>query len=140
MLNLGNRRRWVASFTSRPLYPWGRNLRYALYRRLSGSQSRPACNLVTTLTELPWPGASFADLRFLELQWNVFKTIFPPNYFKDTHFNFKSKNSHRKSNVSGLKSARDNVRYRASYRRCERPCFLTPFSVRSVNPLTHWQM
>jgi len=36
ILNLGARWRWVVSFTPRPLYRRGKNLRYALDRRLGG--------------------------------------------------------------------------------------------------------
>jgi len=38
--DLGSRWRWVVKFTTRPLYPQGRSLCYALYRRLGGPQSR----------------------------------------------------------------------------------------------------
>jgi hypothetical protein len=40
ILHLGTRWRGVASFTPRSLYPWGNRLRYPLYRRLGGPQSR----------------------------------------------------------------------------------------------------
>jgi hypothetical protein len=38
--DLGTRRRWVVSFTIRPLYSRGKSRRYALDRRLGGSQSQ----------------------------------------------------------------------------------------------------
>jgi len=40
ILDLGTRRRRVASFTIRPLYPQGKGSRYQLDRRLDGPQSR----------------------------------------------------------------------------------------------------
>jgi hypothetical protein len=40
VLDLGTRWRWVVSFTSRPLYPQGKNPWYPLNRRLGGPQSR----------------------------------------------------------------------------------------------------
>jgi hypothetical protein len=40
ILDLGSRRRWVVSFTPRPLYPQGKNPWYPLDRRLGGLQSR----------------------------------------------------------------------------------------------------
>jgi hypothetical protein len=39
-LDLGNRRRWVVSFTPRPRCPLGKIPRYLLGRRLDGPQSR----------------------------------------------------------------------------------------------------
>jgi hypothetical protein len=40
ILDLGTRRRWVVSFTPRPLYPQEKNPWYPLDRRLGGFQSR----------------------------------------------------------------------------------------------------
>jgi hypothetical protein len=40
ILDLGDRLRWVVSFTPRPLYPQGKSPWYPLDRRLDGSQSR----------------------------------------------------------------------------------------------------
>jgi hypothetical protein len=40
IINLGTRCRRVVSFTPRPLYPLGKELRYSLDRRLGGTQSR----------------------------------------------------------------------------------------------------
>jgi len=40
ILNIGTRRKGVANFTLRPLYPWEKSTRYALNRRLVGPQSR----------------------------------------------------------------------------------------------------
>jgi hypothetical protein len=40
ILELGNRRRWVVSLTSRPLYPWEEVPSTPLDRRLGGPQSR----------------------------------------------------------------------------------------------------
>jgi hypothetical protein len=40
LLDLGTRRRWVASFTSRPICPQEKSPWYTLYRRLGGLQSR----------------------------------------------------------------------------------------------------
>jgi hypothetical protein len=40
ILDLGTRRRWVVSFTSRPLYPHGKSARYPLDRSLGRPQSR----------------------------------------------------------------------------------------------------
>jgi hypothetical protein len=40
ILDLGTIRRWVVSFTPRPLYPQGKSPRYSLDRRLGGPQSR----------------------------------------------------------------------------------------------------
>jgi hypothetical protein len=40
ILDLSTRWRWAVGFTPRPLYPQGKNSRYPLYSRLSGSQSR----------------------------------------------------------------------------------------------------
>jgi hypothetical protein len=40
ILDLGTRWKRVVSFTSRPLYPQGKNPWYPLYRRLGGPQSR----------------------------------------------------------------------------------------------------
>jgi len=39
-INIGDRWRWVVSFTPQPLYPWGTDPRYPLNRRLSGPHSR----------------------------------------------------------------------------------------------------
>jgi hypothetical protein len=39
--NLGTRRRWVFSFTPRPLYPMDKGYRFPLNSRLGGPQSRP---------------------------------------------------------------------------------------------------
>jgi hypothetical protein len=36
VLDLGSRCRWVVSFTTRPLYPWGYRSRYPLDKRLGG--------------------------------------------------------------------------------------------------------
>jgi hypothetical protein len=40
ILHFGNRLRWVASFTPRPLYPWGKSHRPPMNMRLDGFQSR----------------------------------------------------------------------------------------------------
>jgi hypothetical protein len=40
ILHFGTGWRWVTSFTPRPPYPRGKNLRYSLYRRLCGTQNR----------------------------------------------------------------------------------------------------
>jgi len=40
ILDLGTRRRWAVSFTSRPLYSRGKSPRYSLDRRLCGPHSR----------------------------------------------------------------------------------------------------
>jgi hypothetical protein len=40
ILDLGTSRRWVVSFTPRPLYPQGKSPWYSLDRRLGGPQSR----------------------------------------------------------------------------------------------------
>jgi hypothetical protein len=40
ILDLGNRWRWVVSFTCQPLYPQGKSPCYSLDRRLGGPQSR----------------------------------------------------------------------------------------------------
>jgi hypothetical protein len=40
ILDLGTRRRWVVSFTPRPLYPQGKSPWYPSDRRLGGPQSR----------------------------------------------------------------------------------------------------
>jgi hypothetical protein len=40
ILHLVTRKRWVVSFTPRPLYPQGKSPRYPLARRLGGPQSR----------------------------------------------------------------------------------------------------
>jgi hypothetical protein len=44
ILDLGTRWRWVASLTSRPLYPQGKSPWYPLDKRLGGPQSRSGCD------------------------------------------------------------------------------------------------
>jgi hypothetical protein len=63
----------VVSFTTRPLYPWGKNPQYQLDRRLGGPQSRSGrrgeekiLDPTGTRTSTPWPVAIPATLsRFL---------------------------------------------------------------------------
>jgi hypothetical protein len=40
ILDIGNRWRWVVSFTPRPRYPRGKSPRYLMDRRVNGAQSR----------------------------------------------------------------------------------------------------
>jgi hypothetical protein len=42
-INFGTRRRWVASFTRRPLHHRWKNPRCTMYKRLSGPQKRSRC-------------------------------------------------------------------------------------------------
>jgi len=41
--DLGAAWRWVVSFSPQPLYLQGKRLRYPLYRRVGGPQSRSEC-------------------------------------------------------------------------------------------------
>jgi hypothetical protein len=54
ILDIGTRR-WVVSFTPRPLYSKGKNPRYPLDRRLGGPQSRSGCGGVVKNFQ-PLPG------------------------------------------------------------------------------------
>jgi hypothetical protein len=82
ILNLGTRWRWVVSFTSRPLYPWGKSPRYPLDGTMGRPQSRSGCGgeeknsrplaglecAVQPVAWLIYPG-SFGSLTDVKCHW-----------------------------------------------------------------------